>query len=34
MFEKIWDKKVSECVGTENTWEGIFVSIAVCDAEF
>ena len=24
MFEKIWDKKVSECVGTEDTWEGIY----------
>lgn len=24
MFEKIWHKKVSECVGTEDTWEGVY----------
>lgn len=24
MFEKIWDKKIAECVGTDDTWEGIY----------
>ena len=24
MFEKIWDKLVYECVGTDDTWEGIY----------